>query len=91
MSSKGVNLPSKFKNSISNIVSITAIQPTGLASTTDGELLSGPIVRINPTELHIFDPNFHEIAYSSSKAADKLLKFRDRFGLPKSIQSTRSS
>ena len=42
----------------------------------------GPIIRINPTEIHISDPDFHDSAYSSSLHADKLYELEDRFGLP---------
>lgn len=51
-------------------------------------MLEGPIIRINPTEVHIADPNFYDVAYSSSLAINKLEALRDRFGLPTSLQST---
>ena len=48
----------------------------------------GPIIRINPTELHVSDPNFHDVVYSSSAPYEKVKAWRDRFGLPFAVIST---
>ncbi|CZR61295.1 related to cytochrome P450 CYP3/CYP5/CYP6/CYP9 subfamilies [Phialocephala subalpina] len=41
----------------------------------------GPIIRINPYELHIDTPEFYETLYSSSKKRDKWTWFTRMFGL----------
>ena len=48
----------------------------------------GPIIRINPTEVHISDPEFFDVVYSSSAQFDKLKAWRNRFGVPYGVQST---
>lgn len=51
-------------------------------------MTSGPIIRINPTEIHVSDPDFHDIVYSSSAPFNKIPAFRDRFGVPTAVIST---
>ena len=64
------------------------IRPSTFSYYSDTIYIQGPIIRINPTEIHISDPDFYDIAYSSTLPADKLEAFRDRFGLPGAVQST---
>lgn len=49
---------------------------------------AGPIIRISPTEIHVADPDFYDVAYASSAPFDKIPRWRDRFGLPTAVQST---
>lgn len=64
------------------------ICPSTFSCCSDTTSFQGLIIRINPTEIHISDPDFYDIAYSSSLPADKFESFRDRFGLPGAVQST---
>ncbi|KAI9675999.1 MAG: hypothetical protein M1817_000742 [Caeruleum heppii] len=48
----------------------------------------GPIIRINPFELHIQDAEFFETLYSSSRPADKLQCLAHRFNSPDSSFSS---
>lgn len=58
------------------------------ATSSAYSLYPGPIIRINPTEIHISDPDFYDTAYSSSTPFNKIPAFRDRFGLPTAVLST---
>ena len=48
----------------------------------------GPIIRINPHELHIHDPNYWEVIYSTSTNYDKMKSTQYRFGAPHATFST---
>jgi cytochrome P450 len=49
----------------------------------------GPIVRINPCELHISTPDYYDEIYTgSSKRRDKWLWFTRQYGIPESMFAT---
>jgi hypothetical protein len=48
----------------------------------------GPIIRINPHEIHIYDPDYIEIIYANGKGIDKPDYFSHQFGTPGSVFGT---
>lgn len=55
---------------------------------TGGRLtMAGPIIRINPTELHISEPDFHDVVYSTAPY-DKVKAWRDRSGVGYAANAT---
>ena len=52
------------------------------------EFKQGPIIRINPWEIHIADPEFYDQLYSSQNKFDKIEHLKYRFGLPTSTFDT---
>lgn len=49
---------------------------------------TGPIIRINPWELHIEDSEFYETFYGANKPVSKVKALADRFGNPTSAFNT---
>ena len=51
----------------------------------------GPIIRINPYELHISDPEYYDVLYASSASGEKRNKwewYTKQFGTPGAMFST---
>ena len=51
----------------------------------------GPIIRINPYELHISDPDYYDELYTSSSSGEKRDKwewYTKQFGTPEAMFST---
>jgi hypothetical protein len=68
----------------------TLLVPSKCFWPTDSPL-SGPIVRINPTELHVDDPEFYDVVYATNKAYDKMDFWTYRFNMPLATFGTADS
>lgn len=51
-------------------------------------LAQGPIVRINPWEVHIADPDFADVMLAGNSQFDKKIEWKARFGIPHSTFDT---
>ena len=87
---KGDSLPFSFKNGTKDMV--CKGQSIWEHLRCDIPLIprspSGPIIRINPDEIHISDPDFYDVAYASSAPFEKMPKWINRFGVPGAMFST---
>ncbi|KAL8745471.1 MAG: hypothetical protein Q9190_002381 [Brigantiaea leucoxantha] len=48
----------------------------------------GPIIRINPWEIHISDPEYYDVLYSNNTSFDKMQKWNKRFNGGAELQAT---
>lgn len=51
----------------------------------------GPVVRVNPFELHVDDLDYYDVVYATNKAYDKMVHFQNRFNVPLATFSTADS
>ncbi len=63
-------------------------RPNSFKDSPELTTVKGPIIRINPWELHIQDSEFFETLYSGSRPAEKLPGLAHRFNSPDSSFST---
>ena len=68
------------------MVSLATFLVSSLSLRKHGKI--GPIIRINPNEVHIYDPEFYDTLYSQKSRYSKIERLRYRFGMPTSTFDT---